>query len=307
MKYLIVVVGPTAVGKTALAIALAKHFETEVLSADSRQFYREMAIGTAKPTPEEMDGIPHHFVDSRSIHEPYDVGQFEQEALGCLTELYQRYDTVIMAGGSGLFVDAVCRGFDELPKPGPEVRAAVNELYEQGGITALQQELEESDPEYYARVDLQNPQRLMRALEVCRFTGQKFSALRKGAKTERPFEIIKVGLSAERETLYQRIDHRMDLMIETGLFEEAERLAPYKTLNALQTVGYREIYGFLNGEYDREEAVRLLKRNSRRYAKRQLTWFKRDGQTAWFEPADVTETIKYVENRIGLERSETEE
>lgn len=300
MKYLVVVVGPTAVGKTALAIRLAKHFDTEVLSADSRQFYREMEIGTAKPTTEEMDGVRHHFVNSRSIHDPYDVGQFEQEAMACLETLYQKRDVVIMAGGSGLFVDAVCRGFDELPKPGPEVRAAVTELYETGGIEALQYELKQLDPEYYARVDLQNPQRLMRALEVCRFTRLKFSDLRKGQVKERPFRVIKVGLNTEREILYHRIDHRMDLMIEAGLFEEARRLAPYKNLNALQTVGYREVFGFLDGEYDRAEAVRLLKRNSRRYAKRQLTWFKRDEQTRWFEPGNLPEIIKYVEGLMPL-------
>lgn len=300
MKYLIVVVGPTAVGKTTLAIRLAKHFGTEVLSADSRQFYREMEIGTAKPTAEEMDGVPHHFVNSRSIHEPYDVGQFEQEAMACLETLYQKHDVVIMAGGSGLFVDAVSRGFDELPKPGPEVRAAVTELYESRGIEALQNELKLVDSEYYAQVDLQNPQRLMRALEVCRFTGRKFSELRKGSKVERPFQVIKVGLNTERETLYSRIDHRMDLMIAAGLFEEAKRLAPHSTLNALQTVGYREIYGFFEGDYDREEAIRLLKRNSRRYAKRQLTWFKRDEQTRWFEPDNLNEVIKYVEDRMPL-------
>ncbi|MCE7996747.1 MAG: tRNA (adenosine(37)-N6)-dimethylallyltransferase MiaA [Roseivirga sp.] len=304
MKYLIVVVGPTAVGKTALSIELAKYFETEVLSADSRQFYKEMEIGTAKPTAQEMNGVPHHFVNSRSIHEPYDVRQFEEEALDCLDEIYKRLDIAIMAGGSGLFVDAVCRGFDELPKPGPEVRTAVKELYEHEGIEALQEELKENDPEYYAQVDRQNPQRLMRALEVCRFTGLKFSELRKGAKAERPFEVIKVGLNTDREVLYQRIDHRMDLMIEAGLFEEAERLEPCKSLNALQTVGYREIFGFLEGEYDRGEAIRLLKRNSRRYAKRQLTWFKRDEQTRWFAPGDVAGAIQYTKDKMRLEGSE---
>lgn len=306
MKYLVVVVGPTAVGKTALSIKLAKYFETEVLSADSRQFYKEMEIGTAKPTAEEMKGVPHHFVNSRSIHQPYDVGQFEMEALACLDEIFKSHDVAIMAGGSGLFVDAVCRGFDELPKPGPEVRTAVIQLYQRSGIEALQEELRETDPEYYAKVDRQNPQRLMRALEVCRFTGRKFSEMRKGAKAERPFEIIKVGLNTDREVLYQRIDQRMDLMIEAGLFEEAEHLEPFKGLNALQTVGYSEIFGFLGGEYDREEAVRLLKRNSRRYAKRQLTWFKRDEKTRWFAPDDSAGAIRYAKDRMSLEGSEPE-
>lgn len=307
MKHLVVVVGPTAVGKTSLSIKLAKHFNTEVLSADSRQFYKEMEIGTAKPTVEEMEGVPHHFVNSRSIHEPYDVGGFEKEALQVLEKLYKKHQVVIMVGGSGLFVDAVCRGFDELPKPGPEVRAAVTSLYENEGIEALQEELQTCDPEYYAIVDVQNPQRLMRALEVCRFTGEKFSDLRKGSKVERPFEIIKVGLNMEREQLYERIDYRMDLMIASGLFEEAKLLEPHKHLNALQTVGYREIYGYFNGEYDREEAVRLLKRNSRRYAKRQLTWFKREEETQWFSPDASDQVIAYINTRMKSKSSVPED
>ena len=307
MKYLIVVVGPTAVGKTALSIELARQFGTEIVSADSRQFYREMELGTAKPTSEELAQAPHHLVNSRSIHDHYDVGQFEKEALTLIAGLHEQYDVVIMTGGSGLFVDAVCRGFDELPAIDPAVRQGLRERYEQEGIGFLQIELAEADPEYFAKVDQQNPQRLMRALEVYRSTGLKFSALRKGNTATRPFKVIKVGLEMERAVLYERIDLRMDLMIEAGLFAEADSLLPFKDLNALQTVGYKEIFGYLQGDYDREEAVRLLKRNSRRYAKRQLTWFKRDADTRWFAPKELPAIIKYLEETMGLEGPETKE
>lgn len=307
MKYLIVVVGPTAVGKTALSIELARHFATEIISADSRQFYREMELGTAKPTAEELAKAPHHFVNSRSIQDDYDVGQFEKEALALIDELHRQYDAVVMTGGSGLFVDAVCRGFDELPAVAPEVREALRILFQQQGIAPLQAELARVDPEYYARVDQQNPQRLMRGLEVYRSTGLKFSSLRKGEAAQRPFAVIKVGLEMDRAVLYERIDLRMDLMIEAGLFQEAEQLLPHKDLNALQTVGYKEIFGHLLGEYDREEAIRLLKRNSRRYAKRQLTWFKRDQSTQWYHPEALPQLIADLEKAMGLERPEAKD
>lgn len=299
MKHLIVVVGPTAVGKTAMAIELARHFGTEVVSADSRQFYREMQLGTAKPSPQEMAEAPHHFINSRSIHDDYDVGAYEKDALKLLDELFQKHDIVVLTGGSGLFVDAVCSGFDALPKAAPGVREDLIIILENEGITALQKELEEVDPEYYSQVDKMNPQRLMRALEVWRSTGKKFSEFRKGNKVkQRSFGIIKIGLDMERETLYKRIDLRMDQMIASGLFDEARKLLPYRHLNALQTVGYREIFGFLQGDYDHNEAVRLLKRNSRRYAKRQLTWFRKDDETQWFLPSQKEAILVYVENKL---------
>jgi len=298
LKYLIVVVGPTAVGKTAMAIALARHFRTDVLSADSRQFYREMSIGTAKPSAAEMGEVVHHFVNSRSITEGYDVGAFEKEALQCLDHVYTRHDVAIMAGGSGLFVDAVCRGFDELPKASAAVRQELRDRLESEGLGSLQSTLKEKDPVYYAQVDLNNPQRVMRALEVITSTGKPFSDFRKGETKERPFKVIKVGLEMEREKLYERIDHRMELMIRAGLFVEAASLWDHRTLNALQTVGYREIYGHMEGEYDREEAIRLLKRNSRRYAKRQLTWFKRDESTRWFQPEDSAGIVAFIEEEM---------
>lgn len=307
MKYLIVIVGPTAVGKTALSIALARHFGTEVLSADSRQFYREMSIGTAKPDAEEMGEVVHHFIDSRSIEEDYDVGTYEKEALARLGKLYERLDVAVLVGGSGLFVDAVCRGFDDLPKVIPEIREALKSQFQQEGIEALQSALKIADPEYFDKVDLNNPQRIMRALEVFQSTGKPFSSFRQGSAKKRPFELIKVGLEMEREELYHRIDLRMDLMIDQGLFDEAKALWPHRQLNALQTVGYREIYGFMEGEYDRDEAIRLLKRNSRRYAKRQMTWFKRDAATVWFSAGDETSIINYLESKVGLKGPETKE
>ena len=292
MKYLVVIVGPTAVGKTAVAIELARHFHTEVVSADSRQFYKEMCIGTTRPAPEEMGGVAHHFVGSHSIQDDYDVGAYEKEALNCLNQLYKTRDVVILAGGSGLFVDAVCRGFDDLPKGTPELRHRLAEQLSREGIESLQSALKVQDPVYYNQVDLNNPQRLIRALEVIESTGTPFSAYRRGVATPRPFQVIKTGLEMNRETLYRRIDHRVDLMIESGLFEEAASLYQYRQLNALQTVGYKEIYGYMDGEYGREEAIHLLKRNSRRYAKRQLTWFKRDKSVQWFQPGNLAEIIE---------------
>ena len=295
MKYLVVIVGPTAVGKTAVAIELARHFNTEVVSADSRQFYKEMSIGTARPVPEEMGGVVHHFVGSHSIKDDYDVGAYEKEALHCLNQLYKTRDIVILAGGSGLFVEAVCRGFDDLPKGTPKLRHKLAERLSREGIESLQSTLKVQDPLYYNQVDLNNPQRLIRALEVIESTGTSFSAYRLGRATPRPFQVIKIGLEMNRAALYRRIDHRVDLMIEAGLFEEAASLYQYRQLNALQTVGYKEIYGYMDGEYGREEAIRLLKRNSRRYAKRQLTWFKRDKSVQWFQPGNLAEIIKSFE------------
>lgn len=295
MKHLVVIVGPTAVGKTAVAIELARHFDTEVVSADSRQFYKEMSIGTARPAPEEMGGVVHHFVGSHSIQDDYDVGAYEKEALNCLNQLYKTRDVVILAGGSGLFVDAVCRGFDDLPGGMPELRRRLAEQLSREGIESLQSALKVQDPLYHQQVDLNNPQRLIRALEVIESTGIPFSAYRRGRARPRPFRVIKIGLEMNREALYRRIDHRVDMMIQAGLFEEATSLYQYRQLNALQTVGYKEIYGYMDGEYGREEAVRLLKRNSRRYAKRQLTWFKRDQSVRWFQPGNLTEIISNVE------------
>ena len=295
-----ILAGPTAVGKTSLSIQLAKRFKTEIISADSRQFYKEMEIGTAKPTEKEMEGIPHHFINSHSIHDDYNVGQFEKDTLKLLDELFQKNDVVFVVGGSGLYVKALCEGIDEMPSIPVEIRQNLNTEFEQNGIEYLQKQVMESDPEYFEIVDQQNPQRLIRALELYRATGKNMSYYRAQEKQiERPFNIIKIGLERPREELYDRINLRMDQMIAEGLFDEAEKLYLFKDLNALQTVGYSEIFGFLDGEYDREEAVRILKRNSRRYAKRQMTWFKRDSEFVWFSAENKGEVIDYLERRHG--------
>ncbi|UJP67135.1 tRNA (adenosine(37)-N6)-dimethylallyltransferase MiaA [Mongoliitalea daihaiensis] len=294
----VVLAGPTAVGKTELAIKLANEFNTEIISADSRQFFKEMNIGTAKPSAQELSLARHHLIDSHSIFDSYDVKQFEKDVLLLLEQLFIKYPVVILTGGSGLYIDAVCKGFDEIPDISSSVRADIIDSYEKYGITWLQTEVKQLDPNYFEVVDQKNPQRLMRALEVCRATGQAYSSFRNKKSVERTFKIIKIALERDREELYSRIDHRMDRMLEQGLLEEAQQLYPYKELNALQTVGYTEIFGFLDGEYDLEEATRLLKRNSRRYAKRQLTWFRRDEAYQWFNPSQEQEIIRWVRHQL---------
>ncbi|SNS21898.1 tRNA dimethylallyltransferase [Belliella buryatensis] len=299
-KYLIVIVGPTAVGKTDLCINLGKIFKTEIISSDSRQFFKEMNLGTAKPSLDELKSVKHHLVNSHSIFEPYDVKAFEKDVLTILENIFSSKDVAIMTGGSGLYIDAICNGFDDIPDIDPTIRAGIIKKFEEKGLTYLQDRVANIDPDYYEIVDKNNPQRLMRAIEVFDGTGHTFSSFRKRKKIERPFHIIKIGLERDREELYDRIDHRMDLMIAKGLFEEAAELYPYKHLNALQTVGYSEIFGYLDGEYDKEEAVRLLKRNSRRYAKRQLTWFRKDESIRWFLPNQEKDILDFIKGHIAL-------
>ncbi len=298
MKKLIVVVGPTAVGKTDLCIRLAKWFGTEILSADSRQFYKEMSIGTAKPTPTEMMSIPHHFIDSHTIHDAYSVGYFEREALATLEQIYKEKDIAILTGGSGLYIKVVCEGIDDMPEVDMPLRQQLNQLLEDEGLNNLLEKLKKLDPIYYEEVDRANPQRVIRALEVCLSTGKPFSSFRKQKKADRPFECIKIGLNRTREELYERINHRMDLMLQNGLLEEAKALYPYRQHNALQTVGYKEIFDYLEGQYDWEECIRLLKRNSRHYAKRQLTWFRKDEAITWFHPEAYEEIIDFIQKRL---------
>ena len=290
---LLVLVGPTAVGKTAVAIRLATHFQTEVVSADSRQVYREMTIGTAKPSVDERAGVRHHFVDSLSVTEDFDAGRFGAEALGVIETLLKTHDYAVLCGGSGLYIKALLEGFDDMPDVPAEVREAVTADYRLHGLEGLQHELSAKDPDYFEVVDRKNPQRLMRALEVIRYSGTPFSAYRRKQIRSLPFRVIKVGLKLDREELYRRIDQRMDAMIAGGLFEEASSLFSLRHLPALQTVGYQEIFGFLEGHYDREEAIRLLKRNSRRHAKRQLTWFLRDPEIRWFRTEDFEAIVEY--------------
>lgn len=297
-NYLILLTGPTAVGKTALSIRIAQHFKTEILSADSRQFYREMTIGTAKPSAEELAAVPHHFINNLGIGEEYTAGMYETEALTLLEELFKKHKTVILTGGSGLFIKALCEGLDDIPAAGDGIREALNDTFEKEGLGPLLKELKEKDPDYYEIVDRDNPVRIIRALEVCRSTGMPFSSFRTGTKKERPFKIIKIALSRDREELYQRIDARMDQMLSEGLINEVKSLYEHRHNNALQTVGYSEVFDFLDEKYDYEEMVRLLKRNSRRYAKRQLTWFYRDTEYRWFHPGQEREILLYIEGNF---------
>jgi tRNA dimethylallyltransferase len=295
-RILISIVGPTAVGKTSFGIAIANHFNTEILSVDSRQFYREMEIGTAKPTQDERNQAVHHFVDTHSITEDYNVGQFELDALTLLDEKFKTHNIIVAVGGSGLFFKALWEGFDDMPEVGEGIREQLNQEYLENGLDALVAELELGDPVYYGQVDLKNHQRVIRALEVIRSTGKPFSSYRvKNKSQDRNFINIKIGLEMDRAELFNRIDQRMDVMISDGLFAEAKHLEIYKSKNALQTVGYSEIFRFFEGEYDREEAVRLLKRNSRRYAKRQMTWFKKDAEVQWYSPNDLEIVIERIE------------
>lgn len=297
-KYLIVVVGPTAIGKTALAVQLAKHFQTEVVSADSRQLFKEMSIGTAKPTPSEMEGIPHHFVDSHSIHEPYNAGRFERDALDCIAQIHSSKNVAILAGGSGLYVDAVCKGFDDIPERAPQYRKMLEENYALYGLEWLQETLQKVDPEYFAIVDQQNPHRLMRGLEVVHQTGESFLKSRKSDTVARPFKVLKVGLNTNRELLYERINLRVELMVKAGLVEEVKELHPQAQLEPLNTVGYRELFAHFDGEHTLEEAIALIQRNTRRFAKRQLTWFRRDTNTQWFDREQNHAIINWLESAM---------
>jgi tRNA dimethylallyltransferase len=297
-KLLIVIVGPTASGKTALSVRLAQLFNTEIVSADSRQIYKELSIGTAKPSNEEMGGVVHHFINSHSIEEDYSIGKYERDTLVLLEKLFEKKEAVILTGGSGLYVKVVCEGMDEVPDSDPLLREELNLRYNESGIEVLLDELEKIDPEYYGQVDKSNPQRVIRALEVFWSTGTPFSQFRTGTKKVRPFSIIKVGLKWDRQELYDRIDQRMDEMIKAGLFEEVQSLISFKEKNALQTVGYKEIFDFLEGQYDKEEAIRLLKRNSRRYAKRQMTWFNKDKEVIWFHPREEEKIVEYIKSKL---------
>jgi len=293
LKTLIVILGPTASGKTALAIELANKLETEIISADSRQVFKEMAIGTAKPTPEELKQAKHHFIDSHSITENFSVGDFEQAGLAILEKIFETHDTAVMVGGSGLYIKAICEGFDDLPTASPEIRSKLNREFEEQGITHLQGKLKDADPVYYAQVDLNNPQRLIRALEVFEQTGVPFSSYRKAVLSPRPFRVIKIGIDLPREILYQRINRRVDEMVKQGLIAEVKSLLPYRHLNALNTVGYSELFDYFDNKTDLETAIALIKQNTRRFAKRQMTWFRKDQQIRWITPGggDGTDAI----------------
>lgn len=295
---LITVVGPTAIGKTELAIRLAQHFQTEIVSADSRQFFKEMSIGTAKPSAEELRAATHHFINSHHIQDAFSVGDFEKEGLKKIEEIFQKQGSAILVGGSGLYVNAITQGFDNLPKAPPELRESLNEKFAQEGIVALQERLKSLDPAYFEEVDIHNPQRLIRALEVCISTGKTFSEFRTHSTQKRPFQTIKIGLNLNRELLYHRINRRVDLMMEMGLLEEVKGLLPHRKLNALQTVGYQELFDYLDGQCSLADAVERIKQNTRRFAKRQLTWFRKDTEIRWFEPQQSNEVIHFIEQEI---------
>ena len=294
-KNLIIIAGPTAVGKTALSIELAKHYSCPVISADSRQFYKEMSIGTAKPNVEEMQGITHYFIDNISIHDSYNVGQYERDAIECIENLFKEHDTLILVGGSGLYINAVINGVDEFEEIPAEIREQLIKDFEEKGLSFLQEELKIKDEVYFNQVDLNNPQRMMRALEVCIHTKKPYSSFRKKEKKERSFNTINLLINTEREVLYQRINKRVDVMMEQGLLEEVKNLYPNKHLNALNTVGYKELFDFTDGKITLEEAVNLIKQNSRRYAKRQLTWFNHQGDFESFEPSDLEKIKAYLD------------
>lgn len=296
-KKLIVIVGPTAVGKTPLAIELAKELGTEIISADSRQIFRELEIGTTKPTKEELAQVRHHFINIKSITEEYNAALFGKEARDAIDMLFETKGIAVMCGGSGLYVKAALEGFDQIPTIEVGIRDKINQEFEEKGLAWLQGQVQEIDPDYFSVVDTKNPQRLIRALEVSYSSGKPFSSWRNKQVTSLPFQVMKIGLELPREELYHRIDKRMDEMIEKGLFEEAEKFYPQRQLNSLQTVGYQEIFGFLDGLYDKEESIRLLKRNSRNYAKRQMTWFKKDKEINWYRPDEMIQNLKILDSK----------
>jgi tRNA dimethylallyltransferase len=294
-KTLIVVAGPTAVGKTNLAIKLARYYNSSILSADSRQFYKEMSIGTAKPTPDELAQAKHHFINSHSITEEFNVGDFEKQGLKLLDELFTDNSIAILAGGSGLYIKAICEGFDELPPVDINIREHLNSAYQQNGLIWLQEQLQIADPEYYSQVDINNPQRIIRALEVTKATGKPFSAYRTALVRQRHFNIIKIGLNLPRELLYHQINQRVNQMVNQGLINEVQSLLPYRHLNSLNTVGYKELFEYLDGKVNLDDAIALIKQNTRRFAKRQLTWFNKDKDFAWFTPTQVPQIITYID------------
>jgi tRNA dimethylallyltransferase len=297
-KTLIIIAGPTAIGKTALAISLAKHYKTEIISADSRQFYREMTIGTAKPSEAELNAVKHHLINSHSVLDQFNAGDFEKESIEIINGLFTDHEQVIMAGGSGLFINAVSHGFDQLPVATEEIRAYFNKILEEKGIKFLQDQLKKIDPIYFNEVDIFNPQRIIRALEVFESSGKTFSSLRTNIKKQRPFNIVKIGLNSDRDKLYERINLRVDQMVEDGLIEEVESLKTYRHLNPLNTVGYSEIFNYLDGKSTREDAIEKIKQNTRRFAKRQITWFKKSEDIKWYKPDELDSIIHHLNSNL---------
>ena len=298
-KTLITIVGPTAVGKTSLSILIASYFNTEIISCDSRQFYKEMTIGTAVPEKEELAVVPHHFIQNRSVFEDYNVGTYERDALNVLDTLFKKHNNVVMVGGSGLYVKAVLEGLDDFPKIDPSIRLELKHVLETEGIIPLQDQLKKLDVTTYNTIDIENPQRVIRALEICIGTNLPYSSYTGKLKKKRKFNSIVIGLNGEREKIYERINRRVDLMVEKGLLDEAQKLFPNKELNALQTVGYKELFSFFEEKVTKDEAIQEIKKNTRRFAKRQLTWFNKDASIYWFDfETDTDNILKKIEDVI---------
>lgn len=296
-KTLIVIAGPTAIGKTSLAIKLAKYYQTEIISADSRQFYKEMEIGTAKPSFEELRAVKHHFINSHSVVDEFSVGDYEREVLLLIENLFNDHNVIILAGGSGLFINAIINGFDDLPAASKVARNKLNQLFEDKGISFLQEKLKQVDPAFYNEVDINNPQRLIRALEVYETTGQPFSTFRNKTKKQRSFNILQIGINTDRKTLYENINNRVDIMVNNGLIQEVEGLKSYRDLNPLNTVGYSEVFDYFDGNSTLDEAIEKIKQNTRRFAKRQLTWFNKSEDIKWFGPDELENITSYLDSR----------
>ncbi len=297
-KTLIVLIGPTGVGKTELSLAIAEHFHTPILSADSRQLYADLKIGTAAPTPEQLARVPHHFVGTLKLTDYYSAAQYEADVLARLGELFRTQDVALLTGGSMMYVDAICKGIDDIPTVDSETRTLMLKRYEEEGLETLCNELKLLDPEYYRIVDLKNPKRVIHALEICYMTGKTYTSFRTRTCKERPFRIIKIGLTREREELYDRINRRVDQMMADGLLEEANSVYPYRHLNSLNTVGYKEMFNYLDGEWTLDFAVEKIKQNSRIYSRKQMTWFRRDEDIVWFHPDQQEEILNHIINSM---------
>jgi tRNA dimethylallyltransferase len=298
-RRLIVVVGATASGKTDLSIALARYYNAPIISTDSRQIFRGLPIGTAQPTKEQLAEVEHHFIAERDVTQDFNCGEYEKEALARLDLLFTKHDTVVAVGGSGLYVRALCEGMDDLPEADELLRAELMARLDTEGVEALAEQLRTLDPEYYEVVDRSNPARVMRAVEVCLSSGKKYSDMRCGERKHRDFEIVKVGVDMARDVLYERINRRVDIMVEMGLEAEARAMLPYRNCNSLRTVGYSEMFDYFDGKISLDEAIELIKRNSRRYAKRQLTWFRRDNEIRWFAPSETDKIFEYIDTQFG--------
>lgn len=297
-KYLIIICGPTGVGKTGVGIELAKRLKTEIISADSRQIYKELSIGTAVPSKEELDQVKHHFIQSRSIYDYYNASMFENDVVTLVDSLFKKNKTVLMVGGSGLYIDAVCRGIDDLPTVDPEIREQLSEKLKTEGIESLRIWLKKVDPEYYSRIDLKNTKRILKALEIYLMTNRPYSSFLTNSVKERNFKCIMIGLDLDRNELYDRINQRVDVMVENGLVEEARKFHDHRNINSLNTVGYKEIFDYLESKTTLDEAIDLIKRNTRKYARRQLTWFRRYEDLKWFSPDDIESIYQYILSRI---------